>query len=181
MCVGAGPISSENSTCCRMKSDRVGSVLSQHKTCIDARPAGPVLFTGPGSTGHSDVHAGFPRRWENSTAVIRNISAKCTVCIIYSQTTLKLYNTIGHLWWRDATFITAKNRPPEKTSMVAGKRLGLCRAGGGSLPSFRYRHAPTGICDDVHGNGGRAQGSAADRRFLERKPGRPHAIRRAGK
>jgi len=153
------------------------SVLPTLRPVLMQRPAAPEAITGLGSTPFR-CPCRFSRRWKQYSSD-PNISAKCTVWYNYPKTTLALYNTTDHLWWRDATFKTAKSTAG-RTSTGRGKRLGFCRPGAGPYELPVTGHAPAGICDDVHGNGGRAQGSAAYRRFLERKPGRPHAIRRAG-
>jgi Predicted unsaturated glucuronyl hydrolase involved in regulation of bacterial surface properties, and related proteins len=86
------------------KSERIANI----KTCIDAEVSGSGVNYW---TWIDAIHMSMPvfaklgKQYPSSTGYF----SKMYSLYNYPKTTLGLYNTTDHLWWRDATFVTAKS------------------------------------------------------------------------
>ena len=86
------------------KSERIANI----KTCIDAEASGSGVnyWTWIDAIQMSmPVFAKMGKQYGSDPKYF----SKMYSLYNYPKTTLKLYNTTDHLWWRDATFITAKS------------------------------------------------------------------------
>jgi len=157
------------------------SVLPTLRPVLMQRPAAPEAITGLGSTPFRCPCRFFAKMGKQYSSDPKYFSKMYSFVIIIPR--LRSLFTIRR------TICGGGTRRFKTAKINRGKNVYWSRGNGWVFAALARVLTELPVTDTHRqeyvttftGNGGRAQGSAAYRRFLERKsPGRPHAIRRAG-